>query len=268
MIKYLSEYIYYSAMTPLKRRALAFAIYVKTHKPASVLKDMSYRQVAKLVGFSHETCRYRIGCLKRMGLLKETFRNGHHYYTFTKLRSAKIKNRHSEGFHYPKFSDIDISILDTRSVDSIEMGLMAMCPVEIQRNKERVKQLDKSKQNPRNAAAFKKASGICRKRGYDGFDDDGISYEHIASILHCSYSTVSKMIQFGVKHHFFKVFKSPALFMEGDEIRYADEIWIIDEMQDIDKRFPIHYVRGNRAFYQPANRFKLPRALQPHLKWK
>ena len=267
-MQYLAKDIYFSALASKKLKAIAFAIFVKASKPASVLKDMSYRQIADLTRLSHETCRRRIAVLRTMKLVEVQSKNSHHYFFFKPLRAKKKKNRHSVGFHYPKHSDIDISKLDTSSVTSIEQGLMALCPVEIQIKKELARQLVKAKQKPRNASDYKKASRICSRCGYDSFDDDGISYKHIASILHCSYSTVSKVIQYGVKNHFFKVIKSPALFMEGEKIRYADEIRIIDETQDNDKVYPVHYTRGNRAFYQPANRFELPRCLQPRLKWK
>ena len=245
-------------MTRSKRRALAFAIFIKNTYPTSVLKDMSFRQMAKIpgIGMSVETCRQRIAMLKKMKLVEEKTKNGHHYFIFKSLRAKKKKNRHSIGYHRPKFAEINVTKLDMRSVASVEKGLMAMFFVETQIKKELVRQIVKSKQTPRKTSAYRKASKICCNRGYDEFIDNGISYKYIASELHCSNTTVAKVIQYGVKHRIFKVIKTPAVFMEGPEIRYAGE------------EFDVHYLYGNKAYYQPANRFELPRSLYPRLCWQ
>ena len=90
-----------------RRRAVAFAILMKNRKPASVVKDWSYKGLARVSGLAPGTCRTYVHILMEMGLVSMSIHKGHQYLYFDKLKAQKRKNRGKTGYHTPKHKDID-----------------------------------------------------------------------------------------------------------------------------------------------------------------
>ena len=233
-----------------RRRAVAFAILMKNRKPASVVKDWSYKGLARVSGLAPGTCRSYVHILMEMGLVSMSIHKGHQYLYFDKLKAQKRKNRGKTGYHTPKHKDIDLGNYDAASVKTIEMTLKALAIVEIQRRKDYAQQCISAKQNPRNLPEYKKTEKICRARGWDGpFVDNGISYKRICRQLNCSPNTVSATIQYGEETRLFTVTRSePMIVFRGSGLarqaaKYLEE--------------PYSWFTDNVVYYQPANKYVL-----------
>ena len=99
-----------------------------------------------------------------------------------------------------KNSNVSIERISFGSVKDVEDGLLAMYIVEKQRQKEYVRQLTEKLHKPKNHEELKAVKRICRKRGYDKFVDNGISYKFIAKNLNIQLNKVSAIIKYAVKH--------------------------------------------------------------------
>lgn len=239
MIAKVSRNLYNSYLAlPQYRRALAFAILIKSRHPASVIPHWSYRELARISGKSVGFCKKAVGLLREMHLIREERYGNRPYLVFKKLREPKKKNRHSPGFHTPRHKDIDISRLDCSSLVSIERGLCSLLIVEIQKRKDWVYQLISTKQCPANAKDYSKAKAVCRKRGYEGFSESGLSYLCISRKLKCGRSTVTKVIAEGESRGLFQKTKHPARIWDGDAPHP-------------------YFSKCGDLFYQPANTYSL-----------
>lgn len=233
-----------------RRRAVAFAILMKNRKPASVVKDWSYKGLARISGLAPGTCKNYVHILLEMDLVSMSIHKGHKYLYIGKLKAQKKKNRGKVGYHTPKHKDIDLGNYDATSVKTIEMTLKALTIVEIQRQKDYAQQCISAKQNPRNLPEYKKAEKICRARGWDSsFVDNGISYNRIRRQLNCSPNTVSSTIQYGEKNGLFTVTRSEP------ELVYHCPGHAREAVQYLDISYS--WCTNDNVYYQPANRFRL-----------
>ena len=233
-----------------ERKAIAFAILMKNRKPSSVVKDWSYKGLARISGLAPGTCNTYVHILKEMGLVSMSIHKGHKYLYFGKLKAQKKKNRGKVGYHTPKHKDIDLGNYDATSVKTIEMTLKALAIVEIQRQKDYAQQCISAKQNPRNLQEYKKAEKICRARGWDSsFVDNGISYNHIRRQLNCSPNTVSATIQYGEKNGLFTVTRCEP------ELVYHCPGHAKEAVQYLDISYS--WCTDDNVYYQPANKFSL-----------
>lgn len=205
MIKLIDRKLFFECIgKPEKRKALALAVFIKTVKPASVIKDWSYRGLSELTGLCYTTLRKRIATLREMGLVWRKERHGHTYLIFPKLRIDYFTDKSGRN-HSARWANIEIGKINFKSIRSIERGLMAMLIVEVQRRKDYIEQRVKSWENPRTTQEYNSARRFCYTRGINQFIDNGFSYEGIARRLRCGFGTVSKVIRHGEWRQMFVV---------------------------------------------------------------
>lgn len=162
-------------------KALALLIFVKTKFKASVVPDFSYYKLSKITGMHIDTVKKRIESLREMNLVAKEGKYGQHL-RFNKVRAKK--------------SNINFSRINKKSVKSIETGLRAMFVQEKICQKNYVKQLMESGDNPKTLKEKKKADEIIAKRGYTGFVDNGISYRYMAKKMKVGLNKVSEIIKY------------------------------------------------------------------------
>ena len=232
-----------------RRRAVAFAIYMKNCCPTSVVKDWSYKKLARITGLNPKTCKKYVGILREMKLARITSNKGHNYLFFKKLKEPKKKNRWNVGYHSPKYKDVVLGRYTTDSIKIIETHLRALCICEVQRRKDYARQSISTTQDPKNLKEFKRARKVCRARGWESFSDNGISYKYINSRLHCSPNTTSATIKYGEDIGLYTVTRSVrrSIFYRKGEARLAAKY--------IDERYS--WYTNDTIYYQPANIYKL-----------
>lgn len=200
------------------RKAVAFAIFLKNKKPASVIKDFTYRELSRITGASPNTCKKRVETIILLGLAEITEQNNHRYLSLGKLRQGVVLIRKKKrgkdcGFKawQPRHVDVDLGQICTQTLKEIERGLMALRIDEYARRKEYVKQLVNLAHNPKPFTPkreVKRAQKLCNKCGYgDTFTDAGLSYKKIAGWLHCSPNTVREIIALGESLEMFEVIR-------------------------------------------------------------
>lgn len=167
-------------------KALALLIFVKIKYPTSVVPNFSLYKIKKISGLHISTIRKRIETLGRMGLLTFVGKYNQHLL-FKKIRAQK--------------SNVNISMINTSSVKSIELGLRALFLQEKVCQKNYVQQLIESGSNAKCLKDKKKADRVKAKRGYTDFKDNGISYKYIASKLGVSLNKAVLIVDYAVKNH-------------------------------------------------------------------
>lgn len=256
MIEKLSRQLFNDAVgDPVRRKALAMAIYLKDHNITSVFKNWSYRDLGRAAGLSPTTAKKYVEELRKMHLVREDSRDGVQYLVFKKLRRSKIKNKYNDKFHTPKTADIALSKLDRSSVSSIEKSLMSLVVVEDTAKKDYLRRLIKLGTNPSKSdpvKAVKKARMICRKRGLEEFNDGGLSYKGIARKLKCGLNMVKRIIDLGQQQGMFWVEK-PELVL----VKYIGKNQAKFALSFFKGEFPNAFATSNNIYYQPALRFHL-----------
>ena len=230
-----------------KRRAIAFAIYMKNAKPASVVKDWTWMELARITNLDRKTCKKYIACLKEMNLVREYSKNGHSYMVFEPLKARKKKRGNS--YRSPKNKDVMLGSFDRTSIRAIDLHLKALDICEIQRRKNFIRQCISAKQDPKNSREYKRAERKCRACGWDRFSDDGISFEYLRRKWHCSPNIVSETISYGEKERLFEVTRyDPEIVYFGvDQAREAAEY--------IDRNWT--WCTDDVVVYQHANTYNL-----------
>lgn len=256
MIEKLSRQIFNDAVgDPVRRKALAMAIYLKDHNITSVFKNWSYRDLGRASGLSPATAKKYVEELRKMHLVREESRDGIQYLVFKKLRRSKIKNKYNDKYHTPKTADIALSKLDRSSVSSIEKSLMSLVVVEDAAKKDFVRRLIKLGTNPSKSdpvKAVKRAMAICRKRGLEKFNDGGLSYKGIARKLKCGLNTVKTIIGIGQNLGMFTIEK-PELVL----VKYIGKNQAKFALPFFKEEFPNAFATENNIYYQPALRFHI-----------
>lgn len=232
---------------PEERKALAFALFIKNARPASVIKGWNYRVLANISGLTEGTCKRRVRTLLDMDLVSIKEKGGTPYIYFKPLRTRALINRLT-GKHLPvgKF-DIRLPRLNDLSVKQIERDLMSMLIVEVQRRKDFVGQRVDSMVNPTDIRQYRKGKRYCDRRGYKGFYDAGFSYKGIAGRLHCGLNTVADIIKNGERRGLFSVLRSRPVrqYCGCQNGQFAAEVSV--GIYD--------YYHNQYLYYQPANRF-------------
>lgn len=172
-------------------KALALLVFIKSHNGASVVSNYSTYKMSKLTGLHKQTIKKRMNTLGAMDLIDFVGKRCSHVI-FKKVRAVK--------------SNVDISKIDKSSVRNIEIGLRALVLVEIQRQKEFVKQIFFKATDPKPFTPQKevrKSKKFCNHRGIEHFNDNGISYKTLAKRMHTGLNQVSQAIKYGEKHNMF-----------------------------------------------------------------
>lgn len=229
------------------RKALAFTIFIKDHKPASVLKGWSYSMLAQISGCSRPTCKKRLIALRKLGLVSERVHNGVRYLYFHTLRAGKIQSKLGPWFS-PQRMDVHIGKIDRSSVKTIEYGLCSLLVVEIQLRKNYAQQVISRKENSKKVREIKRAKRICRDRGWAEYNEEGLSYNGLAGKLGCSRSKAIKIVKAGENQKMFSKQK-------------AQRIMLFIGQRKAEKALPYfngyHYAMKNHLYYQPANQYIL-----------
>ena len=248
MANRVSRSLFYQCVgAPEKRKALAFALFVKNARPASVIKGWSYSLLAKITGLTDGTCKRRVHTLAEMGLISFKELRGISYLYFKPLRTMALVNKLT-GKHLPvgKF-DTRLPNLNNLSIKQIERDLMSMLIVEVQRRKDFVGQRVDSMVNPTDKKEYRRAKRYCDRRGYTGFYDGGFSYKGISERLHCGFNTVSEIIKNGESRGLFSVVRSLPISQycgrQNGQFAVEAAVGIFD------------YYHNQYLYYQPTNRF-------------
>lgn len=216
MIHYISKKIYrqfYRKSGGLK--ALAFLVHLKMLKPASVIKDWSYRELSRLTGLSPNTCKARVEFLKANGAIRTSTKNGHKYLHLIVLRASASTHTWNDkkGLHKSirrrKKENLPIIGTGWNSVKEIELALMGTGINDEVRRKEFARQLVCLAHNPSpfvSDSRTKRAKKGCDKRGYgNSYTETGISYRRMMKWFHCGPKKIKDMITFGESTEMFVV---------------------------------------------------------------
>ena len=241
-----------------RRKALAFAIYLKNKNTTSVFKDWTIRSIARDAGVATGTAKKRLDLLRQMHLVRIENHAGHSYLFFKKLRRSKIRNKNNSRYHTPVNLDIVIDIKESWSVRDIEKYLMALDIQEHTRKVEYTKRLIKLAKDPakftRNREV-KRAKAIFRKRGITDipdFKEYGYSYRRIAKRLHCGTNTTSFIIALGESMGLFQAHKSELVLVKYIGNREAK--FALPYFKD---EFQAAFATTNSIYYRPVTTFSL-----------
>lgn len=223
-------------------KALALLIYVKNVNGASVISNFSYNKLAKITKLSRGSIKKRLNTLGNMDLLDFVGRNNNNLL-FKRVRAPK--------------SNIDISKIDTTSIKSIELGLRALVIVEIQRQKNYVKQQVVRGTSPKNGRmtkheyrSFKRANKFCKKRGIKEFTDNGVSYNTLSKRMGVGLNKTSEAIKYGVEK---------GLFVKNNNIKLYEKTngfaQIIIETSKSNNLFTTH--RNNNVYIYKCNTYSI-----------
>lgn len=229
------------------RKALAFAIWVKDNKPASVIKGWSYTKLSEITGCSRATCKNRITALRELGLVSEGEKNGVRYLHFLPLRAKKLQSKLGN-WYSPKRLDIHIGKIDRTSVKTIELGLCAMLIVEIQTRKNYVRQVIRNKDKARKVRDIKRARRICSDRGWTRYVEYGISMKSVARRLGCGVSKAASAVENGEANFMFVKQKWAAKHLFVGHGLAKDALGSLEGF---------HYATRNNLYRQPANTYAL-----------
>lgn len=226
-------------------KALAFAVRAKNVNAPSVFKNWTYASLAEAVGCGQTTARKRVKRLVEMGLVENKIVNGRQYLIFKKLRSGKIRARYARWLRYPKNRDVIINGIDVSSLKSIETGLRALVIVEIEKQKDWFKHQPIRKRSERCARLSRWAD--------PRFVDYGIARSTLTRKLHCSETTLSKILRYGAKNNLFSVKRSEVekLFVGKGMARQAFEL--------CPEAFSgYHYAMSSYVCRRETNRYSIP----------
>ena len=236
---------------PELRKALAFAIYVKNHKQASVIKDWTYRELSRLTNLSPTTCKKRIDDLISLRIVTKWEYRGHRYMRFGKLSQGIVHTK--KRIWQPQTADIRIQEYD--SIKETEKALMALVIVEDTNRKDHIRQLIKLAYDPAPFTSEKKVKRAkikCNKCGYGKvFVDGGLSYRRITKWLHCGPNKVKEIIGFGESTEMFVAHRRPWVLVE-----YIGNYSAKDALTFYSFDKPVFATRNN-FWYKPSLRFKL-----------
>lgn len=174
-------------------RAISLLIFVKHDNPTSCIKDFSYYKLHQLTGLHYTTLRKRIQTLKNLGLI-EFIGKGN-----TTLRFKRIASRNNR-------NNINLDHLNYDSVADVEKSLYAQFIVEILIRKEYVKQVIKSKRNPKSQKEFEWAKDEAKRCRIDKtkFEDWGLSYKTIADKLHIGVQKAMMIVKYAIRNKFIR----------------------------------------------------------------
>ena len=241
-----------------RRKALAFAIFLKNKNRTSVFKDWTLRGLAKDAGVAPGTAKKRLDVLREMKLIRYEQFNGHSYLVFKKIRKRKIKNIKNDRYHTPLHSDVSLEKVDMSSVASIEKHLMSLHIMERTARVEYTKRLISLATAPppfTREKKVKKARAYWRKRGIENippFKEYGYSYRRIARELHCGPQTVKYIIALGESQEMFIAHKSELVLVKyigGYSAKYA--------LPYFKKDYPTAFATSNNIYIRPAMTFSL-----------
>lgn len=186
-MKKLSRKIFRNNIASSKaRKALELYLFVKEKYVSSTINNFTYTKLSETTKLSRESLKKRIQTLKEMELVEFVGKNKQHLL-FKNARSKK--------------SNVRIDKLDFSSIEALSDGLCALFLVEVQLQKEYVRQLLAKKENAKKGDNIRGINRKIRELGYVDrtFRDCGISYRYLAKKLGVGYSKVSALIKMAEK---------------------------------------------------------------------
>lgn len=168
------------------RKALELYLFVKEKYVSSTINNFTYTKLSAATRLSRESLKKRIQTLKEMELVEFVGKNKQHLL-FKNARSNK--------------SNVRIDKLDFSSIEALSDGLCALFLVEVQLQKEYVRQLFAKKENAKKGDNIRGINRKIRELGYvdSTFRDCGISYKYLAKKLGIGYNKVSALIKMAEK---------------------------------------------------------------------
>lgn len=168
------------------RKALELYLFVKAKYVSSTIKGFTYKKLSEETGLCYTSLKKRMKILKELDLVEFVGKKKNHLL-FKNARSKK--------------SNVRIDKLDFSSIEALSDGLCALFLVEVQLQKEYVRQLLAKKENAKKGDKIQFINRKIRGLGYVGvaFRDCGISYKYLAKKLGVGYNKVSSLIKFAEK---------------------------------------------------------------------
>lgn len=162
-------------------KALALAVYVKTHFTSSAIPHYSLNRLHVLTGMHSKTLDKRIDKLMLMQIAI--------WSAGGQLVIPSLKSQCDRLNMYIEFEDCE-------SVKDVEKRLQTVLLLDIQSHKNFAKRMIEEAQNGEDLKAVKKAKKICRRYGYGReYVERGLSYKGIAKRLGVSISTAFNIVK-------------------------------------------------------------------------
>lgn len=169
------------------RKALELYLFVKYQYVSSTINNFTYRKLSAKTGLCYSALKKRINTLKELDLIEFVGKNKQHLL---------FKNARS------KTSNVRLDKLDFTSIEALSDGLCALFLVEVQLQKNYIRQLCASKKNAKRGDDIRGINRKLRELGLVGktFADNGISYRYLANKLGIGFNKVSALIKFAEKY--------------------------------------------------------------------
>lgn len=222
-------------------KALELYLFVKVRYEAfsSTIKDFRYNSLSKETGLCFTTIKKRINILKQLGLVEFIGKDRQHLL-FKSLKSKK--------------SNVRIEQIDFSTIKTIGDGLRALFLVEVQVQKEYIRQLMMKYNNPSKSDDYKAIRREVRKRGLMGkkFEDNGISYKYMANKLKIGYNKVHELIKCATERGMVAKKRNAKLIYDANVS--GANVYSVFEFEE-DKRHK--YISNNCIYYLGANTYVL-----------
>lgn len=222
-------------------KALELYLFVKVRYESfsSTIKDFRYNRLTEETGLCFTTLKKRINILKQLGLVEFIGKDRQHLL-FKSLKSKK--------------SNVRIEQIDFSTIKTIGDGLRALFLVEVQVQKEYIRQLMMKYNNPSKSDDYKAIRREVRKRGLMGkkFEDNGISYKYMAKKLKIGYNKVHELIKCATERGMVAKKRNAHLVYDANKDG-QNAYYVLDFEEDRKHK----YVSNNCIYYLGANTYVL-----------
>ena len=169
-----------------------------------MINDFSYNKLRLLTGLHITTLKKRIATLQELGLISFVGKNKQHICFKSIVSSCSHRNT---SIHWCSYED----------VKQVEDILFAYLVVEIQRQKDFVKQTIQNANDGNDLETIKKAKRTCKSYGYyDEYKEFGLSYNGIADKLGVSIQKAFSIVKFAIENGLLmKVKRQVQRFVKG-----------------------------------------------------
>ena len=174
------------------RKALALAVYVKTHFTSSAVPHYSLNRLHNLTGMHRTTLDKRVDKLMRMRIAIWSAGN--------QLVVSALKSQCDR-------LNVCIDFDGCETVKDIEKRLQIVLLLDIQSRKDFAKRMIDAAQNGTDLKEVKKAKKVCRRYGYGReYVEWGLSYKGIAKRLGVSIATAFNVVKQAISEGLIKKF--------------------------------------------------------------
>lgn len=231
---------------PDLRKAIAFSLFVKSKTKSSTVHRWSINKLHELTGCCAGVVAKRLDLLRSLGLVEETGKNNN-CLVFKSLKSHTTHRNAS--IHEVLFAANDKVKKNAyaQEIKNIEKLLAVAIIEEIQKNKDYAHRMIQQSKNPKNLNDYKEARTACKRFGYGkNFNDNGISYKHIAKRLGTCVKTAFEAVKFAVENNFL------AKIRRTEKRTFPNVSYVIEYIKN-----NYTYIKNNYIYKVYSNRYVL-----------